>query len=288
MALALPAAALAQGTCWIVEGEFVDTQPGVGEKPGYIVSVEGNEERCWGNVRLLTPPGEVFADRTASYYSNELEPLMVPPDTARAFGCPYGAGDQVDMLANGPEWNAVEQTGDTWVPAEIMRAEESCRYAVVAYAGGDPVTFNPLHDQLRPARLARLTLQQIDDQRTAHNDATTCVPGGDAASYPGESLEAMTQRGAVAQILKAFSTASVYLDPPTIGVPGKATSGSAFELRYPMAMPDTEVYPVRVDALVCTPASPRKSEQRWAFEFVCYADRFDTFVCENKGGTQVN
>ena len=105
---------------------------------------------------------------------------------------------------------------------------------------------------------------------------------------PAKDLAGMTQRGAVAQILKAFSNASVYLDPPTIGVPGKATSGSVFELRYPMAMPDTEVYPVRVDALVCTPASPRKSEQRWAFEFVCYADRFDTFVCENKGGTQVN
>ena len=98
----------------------------------------------------------------------------------------------------------------------------------------------------------------------------------------------MTQRGAVSEILKAFATASVYLDTPTIGVPAKATPGSVYELLHPMAMPDTGVYPVRVGAVICTPATPQKSEQRWAYEFVCYADRFDTFVCESKGGTLVN
>lgn len=288
LAFCSPAAALAQGACWIVPGEFTDTQPGVGEVPGYIVSVEGNEERCWGNVRLLTAPGQAFADRTTSFYSDQLEPLMVLPDTVRAFGCPYGVGDQVDMLAYGPEWSSVEQTGETWVPAEIAEAEQSCRYDVVAYAGGQPVIFNPLHDQLRPALLARLTPEQIADQATDVAAATTCAPGGTVEAYSGNDLAGRAQRGAVAEILKAFSNASVYLDQPTIGVPANATPGSVFELHYPMAMPDTEVYPVKLDALVCTPGSPRKSEQRWAFEFVCYADRFDTFVCENKGGTLVN
>ena len=84
---------------------------------------------------------------------------------------------------------------------------------------------------------------------------------------PAQDLEGMTQRGAIAEILKSFAGASVYLDPPTIGVPAKVTPGSIFEARYPMAMPETEVYPVRMDALICTPASPRKSEQRWAYEF---------------------
>ena len=120
IALAFPAAALAQGTCWLAEDEFVDTRVGELEEPGYIVSVEGRDyERCWANVRLLTAPGEAFSGYTKMFYVDELEPLMLVPDTARAFGCPYGVDDEVDMLATGPDWNAVEQTGDGWVPARI-------------------------------------------------------------------------------------------------------------------------------------------------------------------------
>ena len=213
---------------------------------------------------------------------------MLVPDAARAFGCPYGVDDEVDMLATGPDWNAVEQTGDGWVPARIAAADKSCRYDVAAYVGGVPETFNPLHDQLRPAQLPRLTSEEIVNQGNAAVAATTCAPGGSVDAYTAQDLGGMTQRGAIAEILKSFAGASVYLDPPIIGVPAKVTPGSIYEARYPMAMPETEVYPVKMGALICTPASPRKSEQRWAYNFVCYTDRFDTFVCKSEGGVPVN
>jgi hypothetical protein len=283
-----PTATLAQSTCWLTAGEFIDTQTGPGEAPGYIVSVESSGERCWGNVRLLTLPGEIFADRTMSFYSDALEPLMLVPESARLFGCPYGVGDQVDTVVSGADWNSEDQTGEGWIPAEIAVAEPSCRYDVAAYVDGRVKTFNPLHDALRPAELPRLTLADIADQLARAEGRTTCAPGGDVAAYPGEVLDAGIQRAVVTEIHSAFPTASVYLGLPTIGVPAAATAGSTHEQLHPMAMPDTAIYPVRIEAVICTPAEPRKSEQRWAYQFSCYLDRFDTLACESEGGLLID
>jgi hypothetical protein len=103
-------------------------------------------------------------------------------------------------------------------------------------------------------------------------------------AYPADTLEGSIQRAAVAEIHSAFAGASVYLSAPRVGVPAVATPGSPHELLHPMAMPDTNIYPVKIEAVICTPAEPRKSEQRWAYQFSCYIDRFDTLACESEGG----
>ena len=182
IALAFPAAALAQGTCWLAEDEFVDTRVGELEEPGYIVSVEGPGLRTVLGQRAAAHR----ARRSVSgypkvFYVDELEPLMLVPDTAGRSGVPMGS-----------------MTRSTcWPPGRI--GTPSSRPAMAGFRRGLPPPtelplrrrrlrrrraedLNPLHDQLRPARLPRLTSEEIVNQGNAAVAAITCAPA--APSMP--------------------------------------------------------------------------------------------------------
>ena len=68
------------------------------------------------------------------------------------------------------------QSGEGWIPAAIAAATDRCHYDVAAHVDGELTTFNPLHDDLRPAALPRLTGGDIAAQKEAAIERRTCAP----------------------------------------------------------------------------------------------------------------
>ena len=92
---------------------------------------------------------------------------------------------------------------------------------------------------------------------------------------------------AVLTIRQSWSRVSVFMRDVAIGEAAVVAPDSVFAFDFPNAMPDTALYPVRLEALVCTPSEHRKSEELWAFNMSCYLDRRSLFVCQNQGGERM-
>ena len=266
--------ALAQ-SCWIAPGSYVDTDPGEGVSPGLVMTVAGMP--CWADVRLLALPDQPFDPYTRSFYEYDLAPLDGPPPYDKPNGCPYAAGEPVDM----------KDQYDTWYPGVIASASRDCGYQVDYWMGAQQKSFGASHADLRPASLVPPV---IDPKLLPGPDGVppvvveACTNGPKLADLGGDDADSRF-RFAVVEAINSNQTGadfSVGFESLVEGESVVATPGSDAARRYQDAASGAAIHRYRMVLSICEEDRDYGGAPyvvRYRYDQSCYNDMFGGFVC---------
>jgi hypothetical protein len=269
-------AALAQ-VCTYSAGEYVDVDPLDPVVPAIVIEAGGDP--CYVTVRVLAVPGQPFDPYTPAYFAEYISPLVGAPPYDKPYGCPYAPGDAVDLR---------DQYGN-WYPGRVTSSDRYCGYAAEYWMGLDLKTYGAIDSDLRPPTLAPPTEGQLAAAEEAALEAMFCPPGGTAADYPGDDVEAMMRRGVVAEISRnMYADAHVRFDSVRAGETSVATEGTMARTRNPDASVGSTIYPFRLQVTVCVSAEPIAELSRFALDYTCYTDIFGDFACRRDAGRPID
>ena len=269
----LPAAAQ---TCWVAPGLYVDTDTGDGVAPGLVMNVAGMP--CWADVRLLALPGQPFDPYTRSLYEDQLTSLDGPPPYDKPNGCPYAAGEFVDM----------KDQYDVWYPGIIASASRDCSYSVDYWVGQQQKSFGAYHADLRASTLP---MPKVDPSTELGPNGEpriliqACTNGAKIADLGGEGPEAQLKRA----MLDAVNTRrgsganfSVAFESLVEGEGVVASPGSDVARRYQDAASGAVIRRYRMVLSLCEEDllyGEPPSTVRYRYDQSCYDDIFGDLVC---------
>jgi len=259
--------------CWIVPGFYVDTDLGPGVSPGLVINVAGMP--CWADVRLLALPGQSFDPYTRSFYEDQLEPLQGPPPYDKPNGCPYAAGEAVDM----------KDQYDQWYPGTIVSANPDCGYQVDYWVGRQKKSFGAYHADLRAATLPMPLLTDPGAGPEPDHVIQACTTGTRAADLLGDDPDTMLKRALVGAINSNQNTVkdfSVAFESLIEGEGTLAAPGSDAAHRYQNAATGAVIHRYRMVLTTCeedTEYSGPPFITRHRIDQSCYDDIFGEFVC---------
>ncbi|MHB1102476.1 MAG: hypothetical protein ACYC0C_06810 [Devosia sp.] len=262
-------------TCIFVPGDYVDADPGEGVSPALVMQMTVSTQ-CWADLRVLAVPGQDFNPRIIQIYEDQLELLVGQLPYDKPNGCPYAAGEAIDLK---------DQYGQ-WYPGTIVSASPDCGYQVDYWVGQQKKSFGALHADLRPVSLPMPPrLDPAGPGPKPDHIVQACTTGARAADLLGDDPDTTLKRALVGAINSNQNTVkdfSVEFESLIEGEGTLAAPGSDAAHRYQNAATGAAIHRYRMVLTTCeedTEYSGPPFITRHRIDQSCYDDIFGEFVC---------
>ncbi len=261
-AFAAPTAVLAED-CPIREGQIVESTL---DGKHYVILSLTPSSGCLVEYRSVDPYTGPFDPYINGMLGDFLTPYDGPVANTKQFGCPWEAGDVIDLSTPGG-----------WQPATILQSDKTCAYAVEYYDNGlpTPVKVSPsdANDVIRTGSLRQPSENEIET-------AKVCPPGGTSDDYADDSVDSRFKRAIIADANKRHrEPVNMYFDKIRYGQMKVIEENSQSAFDYPDAMVGSELYPFRLDVRICIDSSGRPNMLSSVEDYDCYTDQFGDFLC---------